>query len=120
MKKGIKIASTGSTYIASGTPDSNFSSASSLLVGNLSSCCPAANEYRSIISFDLTNFSYPIKMAVLYLYVENIQSTTDCNLSISISNNTTAVDTSTVTWNTAPAVDYFSTLNYKLLKINSI
>ena len=30
-------------------------------------------------------------MAVLYLYVENIQSTTDCNLSISISNNTTAV-----------------------------
>ena len=113
MKKAIKIASTGSTYIASGTPDSNFSSASSLLVGNLSSCCPAANEYRSIISFDLTNFSYPIKMAVLYLYVENIQST-DCNLSISIS-NTTAVDTSTVTWNTAPA-DYFSTLNYKLLK----
>ena len=116
MKKGIKIASTGSTYIASGTPDSNFSSASSLLVGNLSSCCPATNEYRSIISFDLTNFSFPIKMAVLYLYIENIQSTTDCNLSISISNNTTAVDTSTVTWNTAPAVDYFSTLNYKLLK----
>ena len=91
MKKGIKIASTGSTYIASGTPDSNFSSASSLLVGNLSSCCPAANEYRSIISFDLTNFSYPINMALLYLYIENIQSTTDCNLSISISNNTTAV-----------------------------
>ena len=115
MKKGIKIASTGSTYIASGTPDSNFSSSSSLLVGNLSSCCPAANEYRSIISFDLTNFSYPIKMAVLYLYVENIQSTTDCNLSISISNNTTTVDTDTVTWNTAPAVDYYSTLNYKLL-----
>ena len=54
-------------------------------------------------------------MAVLYLYVENIQSTTDCNLSISISNNTTTVDTDTVTWNTAPAVDYYSTLNYKLL-----
>lgn len=103
MVSSIRINCSNSTYIEKNNPNQSFSNAKRLLTGIVYTNPSNYNIYKTLLKFDTSKLNnHSIQSAFLYLFIEEIDSTSTRSDNIIISKNTATTNPFTINWSNYP------------------